>query len=52
VPIITKVVSSIATNGEVFSIQHYVIQFVDGLRQNGGFRRVLQFLTVMIYLQV
>jgi hypothetical protein len=30
VPIITKVVSSNATNGEVYSIQHYVIKFVDG----------------------
>jgi hypothetical protein len=56
-PIITKVVSSNATNGEVYSIQHYVIKFVDGLRQDGGFRWVLQFpplikMTAMIYVQV
>jgi hypothetical protein len=43
VPIITKVVSSNADNGEVYLIQHYVIKFVDGLRQAGGFPRVLQF---------
>jgi hypothetical protein len=51
--VITNVVSSNATNGEVYSIQHYVIKFVNGLRQAGGFRRVLQFpplikLTTMI----
>jgi hypothetical protein len=29
--------------GEVYSIQHYVIQFVSDLRQVGGFLRVLRF---------
>ena len=31
--IITKVVSSYHANGEVYSIQHYVIHFVSDLRQ-------------------
>ena len=43
VPIITKVVTSNATNGEVHPIQHYVIQFVYDLRQVGGFLRILRF---------
>jgi hypothetical protein len=30
-------------HGEVYLIQHYVIKFVSGLRQTGGFLRVLQF---------
>jgi hypothetical protein len=30
-----------AANGEVYSIQHYVIKYVDGLRQAGGFGRSL-----------
>ena len=30
------------TNGEVYSIQHYVIKFVSDLRQVGGFLRVLR----------
>jgi hypothetical protein len=34
---ITKVVSSNSVQGEVYSIQHYVIQFVSDLRQVGGF---------------
>ena len=29
--------------GKVYSIQHYVIKFVDDLRQVGGFLRALQF---------
>ena len=29
--------------GEVYSIQHYVIKFVDNLRQVDGFLRVLRF---------
>ena len=33
----TYVVSSNTVHGEVFSIQHYVIQFVSDLRQVGGF---------------
>ena len=37
VPITTKV------DGEVYSIQHYVIQFVSDLRQVGRFLRVLLF---------
>ena len=43
VPITTKVVSSNPINGEVYSIQHYVIKFVNDLRQVGGFLRVLRF---------
>ena len=43
VPITTNVVSSNPAHGEVYSIQHYVIQFVDDLRQVGGFLRVLLF---------
>ena len=41
VSIITKVVSSNPVHGEVYSIQHYVINFVSYLRQVGGFLRVL-----------
>ena len=37
VPIITKVVSSNPTHGEVYLIQHYVIKYVSDLRQVGGF---------------
>ena len=40
--ITTKVVSSNPANGEVYSI-HYVIKFVSGLRQVGGFLRELLF---------
>jgi hypothetical protein len=40
-PITTTVVSSNPVNDEVYSIQHYVIQFVSDLRQVGGFLRVL-----------
>jgi hypothetical protein len=29
--------------GEVYSIQHYVIKFVSDLRKVGGFPRVLRF---------
>ena len=39
--IITKVVSLNPVQGEVYSIQHYVIEFVSDLRQVGGFLRVL-----------
>jgi hypothetical protein len=35
VPITTKVVSSNSANGEVYSIQLYVIKFVSDLRQVG-----------------
>jgi hypothetical protein len=37
VPITSKVVSSNPAHGEVYSIQHYVINFVNDLRQVGGF---------------
>ena len=40
-PITTKVVSSNPAQGEMYSMQPYVIQFVRDLRQVGGFRRVL-----------
>jgi hypothetical protein len=40
VPITTKVVSSNAAYGELYSIQHYVIKFVSDLRQVGGFLRI------------
>jgi hypothetical protein len=43
VHITTKVVSSNPTLGEVYLIQHYVIKFVNDLRQVGGFLRVLWF---------
>jgi hypothetical protein len=41
VPIITDVVSSNPTHGEVYSMQHYVIKFVSDLRQVGAFLQVL-----------
>ena len=37
VPITTKVVNLNPVLGEVYSIQHYVIKFVSGLRQVSGF---------------
>ena len=36
---VTKVVSSNSANGEVYSMERYVIQFVSDLRQIGGFPR-------------
>ena len=36
-PITTKIVSSNALHGEVYSIQHYLIKFVSDLRQVSGF---------------
>jgi hypothetical protein len=36
----TNVVSSNPVHGEVYSIQHYVIQFVGDLREVGGFLRM------------
>ena len=39
VPITTKVVSSNPVQGEVYSIQHYVITFFSDLQQIGGFLR-------------
>jgi hypothetical protein len=41
VPITTNVVGSNLVHGEVYSIQHYVINFVSDLRQIGGFLWVL-----------
>ena len=41
--ITTKVISSNPIHGEVYSIQHYVIEFVSDLRQVGGILRVLRF---------
>jgi len=43
VPITTKVVSSNPANGEVYSLQHYVIKFVGELRQVSCFLLVLVF---------
>jgi hypothetical protein len=43
VSITTKVVSLNLTNGDVNSIQYYVIKFVSDLRQVAGFLRVLRF---------
>jgi len=42
VPITTNVVSSNPAYGEVYSIQHYMIKFVNDLPQVDGFLRVLQ----------
>ena len=41
--ITTSVVSSKSANGEVFSIEHYVIKFVSDLRQVSGFLLELRF---------
>jgi hypothetical protein len=41
--ITTKVVSLYPVHGEVYSIQHYVIEFVSDLQQVDCFLRVLQF---------
>jgi hypothetical protein len=43
VSITPKVVSSNHTHGEVYSIQHYVIKFINDLRQVSGFHRVFRF---------
>ena len=43
VHITAKVVSSNPVHGEVYSIQHYVIQFVSDLRQVCDFLRVFRF---------
>ena len=37
VPITTKFVSSNPSHGEVYPIQHYVIKFVNDMRQVGAF---------------
>ena len=44
VPITTKIVSSNHVQGEVYSMQHYVIKFVSDMRQVGGFLRYSGFL--------
>jgi hypothetical protein len=41
VSITTKVVSSNPIHGEVYSIQHYVIKFVNDFWQVGGFLQLL-----------
>ena len=38
--ITTEVVSSNIVQGEVYSMQHYMIKFVSDLQQVGGFLRV------------
>ena len=43
VPITTNVVSSNLTHGKVYSIQHYVINFVIDLGQVDGFMRIRRF---------
>jgi hypothetical protein len=43
VPITTDVVSSNLDQGDVYSIQHYVINFVSDLRQVDDFLWVLRF---------
>ena len=42
-PITTEVVSLKPIHGEVYSMQHYMIKFVNYLQQAGGFLPVLQF---------
>ena len=46
VHITTKAVSSNPVDGEMYSIQHYVIKFVSDLRQVGGCLWVFRFHTV------
>ena len=41
VPITTNIVSLNSVQGEVYSIQHYVIKYVNDLRQVSAFLRVL-----------
>jgi hypothetical protein len=43
VPVTIEVVSSNPTQGDVYSIQHHVINTVCDLRQFGGFLRILRF---------
>ena len=50
VTITTKVVSSNPVDGEMFSMQHYVIKFVGDLRQFDGFLRVHLYLFCFYYL--
>jgi len=41
--IINTCLGNKSSQGEVYSIQHYVIKFVSNLRQVGGFLRILWF---------
>ena len=55
VPISAKSVSSNPAHDKVYSIQHYIIKFVNDLRHVCGFPRVVRFpppikLTAIIYL--
>jgi hypothetical protein len=50
VPITTEVVSVNPALGEVYSIQHYVINFVSDLQQVGGFLLLLWFLQHFNYI--
>jgi hypothetical protein len=43
VPITTDVVSSNPTHGKVYQMEHYVIKFVNDLRQVSGFHWILLF---------
>jgi len=43
VPITTTALSSNPARGEVYSIKHYVIKFVNDFREVGAFLRVLRF---------
>ena len=43
VSIRTNVVSSNPVHGKVYSMQHYVKEFVSDLQQVGGFRRIFRF---------
>ena len=47
VPITTNVASSNPVHGDMYSIQHNVIQFVSDLRKIGGFIRLLRFLPII-----
>ena len=42
-PITTNVVGSNTAHGEVYSIHHYAIKKISGLRKVGGFHRLLWF---------
>ena len=42
-PVTTKVVSSNPIQAKLYSIQNYVIRFVNALRQVGGFLQALRF---------
>ena len=50
VTITTKVVSWNRVDGDMFSMQHYVIKFVSDLRHVGGFLRIHLYLLLFYYL--